>query len=184
MRFLLTLTQALAGVLLTTTTATPDNIVVTGISSVAEMITEFGILVVIAAIMITITWKMTNNTIKRDNKLFDEMVPKMASLQTDLANNVRLLESVMKDMDRNITTAVSNHNAHSNQSHRSMEKDMEDIRETLIQNQVILRDVSSQLTAINSGIEIIYKLLIHSAHGGNHNGDIHQHSDNENQNNL
>lgn len=151
------------GIILTSTTTEPD--VIPGVTTVVNAVAEFGIMIVISAVMITITWRMTNNIIKRDNKLYDEMAPKLTSLQTDLANNVYRIENVLKDIDRNITTAVSNHNAHSNQSHKSMEKDMQDIRDMLLQNQDTLRDISSQLTVLNTNVETINKMMMHNIYG-------------------
>ena len=113
----------------------------------AKMISEFGVQVVISAIMMLIMWRLLNNLIKRDNKLFEELSPKVADI-----------EKSIKEMDSSISNQVSTHNAHVNQMLRALEKDQDDIRSLLLESQDQLRNISGQLTILTSKMEVLAQL--------------------------
>lgn len=131
-----------------------------GISSTVKLIVEAGVLAVIAAIMLIIMWRMLNSTIKRDNKLFEEMTPKVDNLLGELKTNVYELEKQLNEIDGNISLLISNHNAHTNQTIGAMERDQKEMREMLLQNQDTLKDISGQLTAISSNITMIFQIFM------------------------
>lgn len=144
------LTMALA-----TSTPTATTTATQGVPDMAKMISEFGIQVVISAIMMLIMWRLLNNLIKRDNKLFDELSPKVAEL-----------EKLIKDMDSSISSQVSTHNAHSNQLLHALEKDQDDIRSLLLESQDQLRNISGQLTILTSKMEVLAHLMSMTQYGG------------------
>ena len=67
-------------------------------------------------------------------------------------------------MNQNISLLISNHNAHTNQTIKALERDQADMRELLIQNQDTLNDISGQLTAMNSSISTLL-LFVSQASG-------------------
>ena len=52
--------------------------------NLAETITNFGIMVVICAVVVIFMYRYMNNIMKRDNALFENMNPKLDKLATDL----------------------------------------------------------------------------------------------------
>lgn len=121
--------------------------VTTGVPDMAKMISEFGVQVIISAIMMLIMWRLLNNLIKRDNKLFEELSPKVAEI-----------EKAIKEMDSSISNQVSTHNAHVNQMLHALEKDQDDIRSLLLESQDQLRNISGQLTILTSKMEVLAQL--------------------------
>lgn len=135
-----------------------------GLSSTVKLIVEAGVLTVIAGIMLIVMWKMLNNIIKRDNKLFEGLSPKMDTMQETLTKNLFELETKINEVSQNISLLISNHNAHTNQTIKALERDQADMRELLIQNQDTLNDISGQLTAMNSSISTLL-LFVSQASG-------------------
>lgn len=147
-------TSAVATVAATATDAVP------GLSSTVRLIVEAGVLTVIAGIMLIVMWRMLNSLIKRDNKLFDGLTPKVSALQDDLKKNLFELETKINEANQNISLLINNHNAHTNQTIKALERDQSDMRELLLQNQDTLNDISGQLTAMNSSITTLLQLFV------------------------
>ncbi len=119
------------------------------VSEFASLIADFGIQIVIVAMMMFFMWKYMNNLIKRDNKLYEEIIPRLTTI-----------EKSIKEMDTSVSQLISNHNAHTNQSIKAMEKDLDDIRDMTLRDQDQLRNISGQLTVLEGNIEVLFHNII------------------------
>ena len=119
------------------------------ISEMASLISDFGIQIVIVAIMLIFMWRHMNNIIKRDNKLFEDMTPRIADIKKAII-----------DMDTNLTTLVSNHNARANSEFKEITKEQEDLKEVVARNEVLLKDVLIQITILNANAEAMHRYLL------------------------
>lgn len=140
-------TVMLASVATNTSTLSP-------MSDMVSILTEYGVQVIIVAMMLLFMWKYMNNVIKRDNKLFENVSPQLEAISKAIA-----------DMDVNVSSLVSSHNAHANQSIKALEKDQEDMRSLLLNEQDQLRTIAGQLTVLNSNVEVLFHHVI-SLNGG------------------
>lgn len=122
------------------------------ISELATMVTEFGIQIIIAVIMLIFMWRHINNVIKRDNKLFEEMTPKL----TEIINAITR-------MDINITTLITNHNGHSNSELKVIERNQDDIRDINTKNEDMLKNILVQLAVLNGNIEALFRFVVNNA---------------------
>lgn len=157
MHFLSQMTTGFAThpVLLATTVADSAQIETSPLANMASLIVEFGVQVIIVAMMMVFMWRYMNNVIKRDNKLFENVAPQLETITKSIA-----------EMDTNVSSLISSHNAHMNQSIHALEKDQEDIRSILIMEQDQLRSIAGQLTVLNSNVEVMFHHIIALSAGG------------------
>lgn len=160
-------------VLAAASTDAATDATIPGVTSAAKLIAEFGILVVIAAMMMLFMWKQMNNVIKRDNKLYDELSPRLTAIQDDLKADIFKLESEISKVNQNISLLINNHNAHSNQTLKAMEKDQSEMSELLIQNLDAWRETVGQITAIGNNVNMIMEVLMRR--GDDQNNDHSEH---------
>lgn len=142
--------------LLTSTVAENVNTTPTSpeFGNLVKTITEFGIMAVICAIVVIFMYRYMNNIMKRDNELFENMNPKLDKLSTDLAT-----------MQSQLNTLITNHNAHTSQSLRALERDETEIRSMLLEINDSANEISGQLTALQGNYESIFRLLTSYAYG-------------------
>jgi len=126
------------------------------ISEMASLISDFGIQIVIVAIMLIFMWRHMNNIIKRDNKLFEDMNPRLADIKKAII-----------DMDTNITTLVSNHNARANSEFKEIAKEEADLKTVLSRNETLLKDILIQITILNANAEAMHRYLLNVLSGLN-----------------
>ena len=131
--------------------ATANQAVVSGtdgLSGMIKLISDFGVQLVISGMMMLFMWKYMNNVIKRDNKLFEDLSPK-----------IEQLSEVIKNMDASISAMISSHNAHASQSLHALEKDQDDIRGLLLESHDQLRSISGQLTVLSSNMDVLVHMV-------------------------
>lgn len=142
--------------LLTSTVA--ENVNTTPTSSefgnLVKTITDFGIMAVICAVVVIFMYRYMNNIMKRDNKLFENINPKLDKLSADLAT-----------MQSQLNALITNHNAHSSQSLRALERDETEIRSMLLEINDSVNEISGQLTALQGNYESIFRILTSYAYG-------------------
>lgn len=122
--------------------------------NLAETITNFGIMVVICAVVVIFMYRYMNNIMKRDNALFENMNPKLDKLATDLTA-----------MQSQLSAIITNHNAHASQSLRAIERDETEIRSMLLEINDSVNEISGQLTALQGNYESIFRILTSYAYG-------------------
>jgi len=124
------------------------------ITGMASLLTEYGVQVIIVAMMLFFMWKHMNNVIKRDNKLFEGVTPQLEAIS-----------KAISAMDANVSSLISSHNTHANQSMRALEKDQEDMRSLLLSEQDQIRNIASQLTVLNSSMEVLFHHVLSMSSG-------------------
>lgn len=148
------LSQTLLSNAILATTQVTTSADTTELSSVAKIIADYGVTVVVCAIMLIFMWRYMNNILKRDNKLFEEVSPKLDSLEKHIT-----------ELNTTLSTLISNHNAHSNNSLHAVERDLTDIRKLLLENQDQLRDIAGSLTNVQNGIEVLFRVTVNNKYG-------------------
>lgn len=125
-----------------------------GVSTLAQLISDFGIQIVLCSIMLIFMWRMMTNVLKRDNQIFDLIAPKYDELSKKFT-----------DIGTVVSNLVSSHNAHANNEFHAMEKDLDDIRALLLANQDQLRDVAGNLTALSNSVDVLFRVLVNKSYG-------------------
>jgi hypothetical protein len=131
--------------LLTTSSSTSS---VTDITSLVGLISDAGISIVISAVMVFFIYRYLRSLMKRDNQLFNSIIPKLDGIESELTR-----------MESDISKLVSNHNAHSNQMLKGMEKEQDDMRDMIAEEQNQLRTIMSQIAAVQSNVEITLRII-------------------------
>lgn len=119
-----------------------------------ETIANFGIMAVICAVVVIFMYRYMNNIMKRDNKLFENMNPKLDKLSADITA-----------LQSQLSTLITNHNAHASQSLRAIERDETEIRSMLLEINDSVNEISGQLTALQGNYESILRILTNIAYG-------------------
>ena len=158
-------------VLATTSTSVvaATDATIPGVTSTAKLIAEFGILVVIAAMMMLFMWKQMNNVIKRDNKLYEELAPKLTEVQDELKDDIFKLETELNNVNQNISLLINNHNAHTNQTIKALERDQSEMRELVLQSLDSLKEGAGQITAIGNNLNILIQASLRNIDTQNNN---------------
>jgi gas vesicle protein len=128
------------------TVSTSDS--VSTITTIAQMISDFGIQLVISSIMVFFIYRYLKSVLKRDNSVFETIKPKLEEISSDISK-----------MGTDINKLVSNHNSHSNQMLRVLEKNQDDIRDLILEQQNQTRTIMAQLSALQSNIEIMLRMI-------------------------
>ena len=142
-------------ILATAAVATETVKSTTAVTDMASILTEYGVQVIIVAMMLLFMWRHMSNVLQRDNKLFEGITPQLEALNKAIGN-----------MDANVSSLITSHNTHVNQSLRALEKDQEDMRSLLLSEQDQLRNIAGQLTVLNSNMEVLFHHVLSMSNGG------------------
>ena len=137
--------QRQTAILATATSTVEDTL------NVSKAITEYGILVVIAAVFLIVTIFIFKRMIDSYAKTVDGIIPKLEETSKSI-----------NDLKISINELMSAHNAHTNQSLRGLERDTKDIREELSHYQKTLMDLDGALTSLQENYNTLLKIIIHS----------------------
>lgn len=121
---------------------------VSALSNIVQVISDFGVEVVITAVTICFMYRYMRNLIKRDNGLYENVIPKIEGLSTSI-----------KSMESDINRLITNHNTHSNTMLRNLEKDQEDLHDMVLENQNQLRELNARLTSLQRNQEIMFRMI-------------------------
>jgi SMC interacting uncharacterized protein involved in chromosome segregation len=136
-----------SAIIVATETSTTSTSVST-LSNIVQVISDFGVEVVITAVTICFMYRYMRNLIKRDNGLYENVIPKIEGLSTSI-----------KSMESDINKLISNHNTHSNTMLRNLEKDQEDLHDMVLENQNQLRELNARLTSLQRNQEIMFRMI-------------------------
>lgn len=125
----------------------------------ASAITDYGVLVVIAAVFLVIVVMYLTTIMKRDSKTVSGIIPKMDELSKNLVEFQRVFNEVL-----------SAHSAHSNQSLKSLERDENELREILLGCQKTLTKIEGEMEILRSNYDTLFKTIIETRQNNyNHN---------------
>lgn len=130
-------------ILLTATTTIQDTL------DMSKSISEYGILVVIAAIFLVVSFYILRRMINSYTNLIDEIIPKIEA-DTKATDN---LKTSMNEM-------MSAHNAHTNQSLRSIERDTKAICENINQCHKSLTELGSSIKSLQANYDTLLKIVV------------------------
>lgn len=122
---------------------------------ISKSITEYGILVVIAAIFLVIVFCIFRRMINSYSSTVDGIIPKLE--ETTKAIN---------DLKLSFNEVMSAHNAHSNQSLRSLERESKEIHESLSQEHKNIMEIESALNALQNNYNTLLQIMIKNSMGG------------------
>lgn len=137
--------QRQTAILATATSTVQDTL------NLSKAITEYGVLVVIAAVFLIVTIFIFKRMIDSYAKTVDGIIPKLEETSKSI-----------NDLKISINELMSAHNAHTNQSLRGLERDTKDIREELSHYQKTLMDLDGALTSLQENYNTLLKIIIHS----------------------
>lgn len=123
--------------------------------NLSKAITEYGILVIIAAVFLIATICIFRRILDSYAKTVDGIIPKLEEASKSI-NDLRI----------SINELMSAHNAHTNQSMRTLERDTKEIREELSYYQKTINDLDGALNSLQENYNTILKIIIHNADYG------------------
>lgn len=115
----------------------------------SKTIAENGILVVTAAIFLIVAFYILKRMISSYTNLIDEIIPKVEEVTKSVDN----LKASVNEM-------MSAHNAHTNQSLRSIEKDSKEISESVNQCHKNLTELGSSIKSLQNNYDTLLKLVV------------------------
>lgn len=117
--------------------------------SLSKAISEYGILVVIAAIFLIVTAWIFRRMINSYAKTIDGIIPKL-----------EVISKSINDLKISINEVMSAHNAHTNQSLRTLERDSKEIREEITHYHKSLMDLDSALNSLQESYNTLLQIII------------------------
>lgn len=122
---------------------------------ISKSITEYGILVVIAGIFLVVVFCLFKRMINSYSSTVDGIIPKLEET-TKAINELKL----------SFNEVMSAHNAHSNQSLRSLERETKEIQESLSQEHKNIMEIESALNALQNNYNMLLQIMIKNSMGG------------------
>ena len=126
-----------------------DSSPVTDAIDLSKAITEYGILIVIAAIFLIVTCWIMRRMINSYSKTIDGIIPKLEELS-----------KAINDLQRTTSEMINAHNAHSNQSLRTIERDSKEIRESFSHYQKSIMELESAVSSLQSNYNTLLRIII------------------------
>ena len=115
----------------------------------SKAITEYGILVVIAAVFLIVSIYVLRRMINSYTKTVDGVIPKIEEVSKSI-----------NDLQRTFNEVMSAHNAHTNQSLRSLERDSKEIRENFTQCHRSLMELESAINSLQANYNTLLRIII------------------------
>lgn len=129
-----------------TVAATPES----GIMDVVKAISDFGVTIVIAAIVLIFMSKFLNNMLERDSIMINNVGPRLGKLS-----------STLHDFQKAVNEAISSHNTHVNKTLASMQRDNQELLEKLQHTEEMVANLTSKMDVVESNYKIVCQLLKH-----------------------
>lgn len=136
--------------LLLTSTNEPEFVL-----NLAKAISEYGILVVIAAIYLFLTLFVIRRLLNNYSKTIDSTI-----------SEIKELRETIQGIQKSFNEVMSNHNAHSNQSLKTLERNEKDVRDIIMDCQKTLKEIQSEMIVIRNGNENMFRFLIANSNKG------------------
>lgn len=136
-------TQGQSAIFLTSTPTVQNTL------DTSKAITEYGILVVISGIFLVVAFYILRRMISSYTNLIDEIIPKVE----ETSKAVDELRASMNEM-------MSAHNAHTNQSLRSIEKSTKEICDKASQEYISIAELSSSLKSMQTNYDTLLKIMV------------------------
>ena len=129
---------------------------------VAKSISDYGALVVIAAVFLVVTFLTMRRILNSYSKTIDGIIPKLSELNTRITEFQQMFNEIM-----------SSHNAHNNQSLRVLERDSKEAHQLLLETEKSLKEIEGELNVLRSNYDILFRMYAESQnpHRYNHHPD-------------
>lgn len=125
---------------------------------VAKSISDYGALVVIAAVFLVVTFLTMRRILNSYSKTIDGIIPKLSELTTRLTEFQQMFNETM-----------SSHNAHNNQSLRILERDSKEAHQLLLETKKSLKEIEGELNVIRSNYDILFRMYAESQMSNRYN---------------
>ena len=119
--------------------------------NLSKSITEYGIMITISAVFLILTLFIFKRMINSYSKTIDGIIPKLE----ETSKSINALKISINEL-------MSAHNAHSNQSLRTLERDMKDVKEDISHYQKALIDLDRSLNVLQENYNTLLKIIIHN----------------------
>ena len=120
-----------------------------GLTNIVQTIADLGVTLVIAAIVVVFLGKYLSTLIDREKSLIDGILPKINELNTSI-----------QDLQKTFNEAIGSHNTRSNQSLRTLERDANDIKKCISEDEEILRDIFNKMMVLENNYDTLLKILV------------------------
>lgn len=130
----------------------------------AKSISDYGALIVIAAVYLGITFFTMRRIMNSYSNTIDGIIPELS----------KVTESII-ELQKTFNEVMSAHNAHTNQSLRTLERDSKDTHSTLLECQKSLKEIEGEVNILRSNYETLFRIML--SNNNNRTGFVNRQED-------